>query len=97
VISLIGGALPGVAPVTDLVPTGSDLNDPGSPLYSIMANPDALCCGGLAGNRTIYIIETYDAFGVSYALSLHCTGFAHRERWQGNTGIDIVGVPVVFT
>ncbi|KAJ6572796.1 hypothetical protein DFH09DRAFT_1312573 [Mycena vulgaris] len=62
VISLIGGDFPGTAPVRDLVATSSDPRD-GSAIYSVMVDPITLCCGGAAGNRTVYVIEDYNAFG----------------------------------
>ncbi|KAJ7302601.1 hypothetical protein DFH08DRAFT_826483 [Mycena albidolilacea] len=34
-----------------------------SAIYSVMVNSIALCCGGVAGNRTIYVLKDYNAFG----------------------------------
>ncbi|KAJ7303121.1 hypothetical protein B0H14DRAFT_2700395 [Mycena olivaceomarginata] len=61
VISSLGGGFPGAAPVRDLAPTAFASDT--SAIYSVMVNPIALCCGGVAGNRTIYVLEDYNAFG----------------------------------
>ncbi|KAJ7450203.1 hypothetical protein FB451DRAFT_1286423 [Mycena latifolia] len=62
VISLIGGDFPGTLPVRDMVSNGQDPVD-GSAIYSVMVDPITLCCGGAAGNRTVYVLEDYNAFG----------------------------------
>ncbi|KAJ7862825.1 hypothetical protein B0H13DRAFT_1899898 [Mycena leptocephala] len=57
----IGGAFPGGAPVIDLAPTSYDSRD--SAIYSVMVNPITLYSGDPTGNHTVYVIETYSAFG----------------------------------
>ncbi|KAJ6566078.1 hypothetical protein B0H19DRAFT_1136862 [Mycena capillaripes] len=61
IISSLGGGFPGAAPVRDLAPTAFASDT--SAIYSVIINPIALCCGGVAGNRTIYVLEDYNAFG----------------------------------
>ncbi|KAJ6462086.1 hypothetical protein C8R45DRAFT_1108288 [Mycena sanguinolenta] len=61
VISSLGGGFPGAAPVRNLAPTSAAPDT--SAIYSVMVDPIALYCGGVAGNRTIYVLEDYNAFG----------------------------------
>jgi hypothetical protein len=68
----VGGTFPGGAPVLDLAPTGYDPHDT-SAIYSVMVEPITLYYGDTTGNHTVYVIETYNAFGVSSLYSHHIT------------------------
>ncbi|KAJ6518201.1 hypothetical protein C8R47DRAFT_1086302 [Mycena vitilis] len=57
-----GGAFPGGAPVLDLAPTGSDPRDT-SAIYSVEIQAVNLYSSPATGNHTVYVIETYNAFG----------------------------------
>ncbi|KAJ7698368.1 hypothetical protein B0H17DRAFT_1196937 [Mycena rosella] len=61
-ISQIGGGFPTAAPVRNMLANGNDPRS-GSAIYSVMIDPIALCCGGPPGNRTVYVLEDYNAFG----------------------------------
>ncbi|KAJ6460525.1 hypothetical protein C8R45DRAFT_1108938 [Mycena sanguinolenta] len=78
VISSLGGGFPGAAPVRDLAPTAHDSDS--RAIYSVMVDPMALCCGGVAGNCTIYVLEDYNAFGMC----------------RGLPGLAEIAVPVTF-
>ncbi|KAJ6606950.1 hypothetical protein B0H10DRAFT_2439853 [Mycena sp. CBHHK59/15] len=56
------GSFPGGAPVLDLAPTSQDPRDT-SAIYSVMVEPITLYSGDASGNHTVYVIETYSAFG----------------------------------
>ncbi|KAJ7032882.1 hypothetical protein C8F04DRAFT_639491 [Mycena alexandri] len=57
-----GGAFPGGAPVLDLAPTSHSSVDT-SAIYSVLVTPITLYQGPATGNHTVYVIETYNAFG----------------------------------
>ncbi|KAJ6514849.1 hypothetical protein C8R47DRAFT_1313279 [Mycena vitilis] len=57
-----GGSFPGGAPVLDLAPTSRDPRD-GSAIYSVEVQAVNLYSSPASGNHTVYIIETYNAFG----------------------------------
>jgi hypothetical protein len=50
--------------VLDLAPTSSDPQY-GSAIYSVMVDPNTLYNGDPTGNHTVYVIEVYNAYGVS--------------------------------
>jgi hypothetical protein len=77
--------------VIDLAPTSYDSRD--SAIYSVMVNPITLYSGDPTGNHTVYVIETYSAFGVRVSSSYT---FPYPCRRQGNPGIDMFAVPVTF-
>ncbi|KAJ7443186.1 hypothetical protein B0H11DRAFT_469286 [Mycena galericulata] len=56
------GTFPGGAPVLDLLPTSHDPVDTAA-IYSVQVNPITLYNGPQTGNHTVYVIETYNAFG----------------------------------
>ncbi|KAF8214269.1 hypothetical protein K438DRAFT_1956354 [Mycena galopus ATCC 62051] len=58
----VGGTFPGGAPVLDLAPTGYDPHDT-SAIYSVIVEPITLYYRDTTGNHTVYVIETYNAFG----------------------------------
>lgn len=60
----LGVGFPGSAPVLDLAPTSSDPQY-GSAIYSVMVDPNTLYNGDPTGNHTVYVIEVYNAYGVS--------------------------------
>ncbi|KAJ7723085.1 hypothetical protein B0H16DRAFT_1699113 [Mycena metata] len=57
-----GGSFPGGAPVLDLAPTSHSPVDT-SAIYSVLVAPITLYEGPQTGNHTVYVIETYNAFG----------------------------------
>ncbi|KAJ7090734.1 hypothetical protein B0H15DRAFT_930245 [Mycena belliarum] len=69
VISQTDGSFPGALVVRDMLKTSSDSRD-GSSIYSVMVTPQALCCGGVEGNRTLYVLEDYNAFGGNPGLDM---------------------------
>ncbi|KAJ7776533.1 hypothetical protein DFH07DRAFT_798517 [Mycena maculata] len=56
------GSFPGGAPVLDLAPTSHSPVD-SSAIYSTMVSPITLYNGPQTGNHTVYVIETYNAYG----------------------------------
>ncbi|KAJ7664217.1 hypothetical protein B0H17DRAFT_1092194 [Mycena rosella] len=57
----VGDPGAGTLPVRNLKPTGSAPDT--SAIYSVLIDPIVLCCGGVAGNATVYVLEDYNAFG----------------------------------
>ncbi|KAJ7676641.1 hypothetical protein DFH06DRAFT_1317263 [Mycena polygramma] len=57
-----GGAFPGGAPVLDLAPTSHSPTD-SSAIYSVEVQAVNLYSSPATGNHTVYVIETYNAFG----------------------------------
>jgi hypothetical protein len=72
-------AHPRAPPVIDLAPTSYDSRD--SAIYSVMVDHITLYSGDPAGNHTVYVIETYSAFGVrvSSSFSYHAVSWDFPE------------------
>lgn len=61
------GSFPGGAPVVDLAPTSYSTRD-SSAIYSVIMFPTFIYGASSTGNHTVYVIETYNAYGVGCEL-----------------------------
>ncbi|KAF8171345.1 hypothetical protein K438DRAFT_2058268 [Mycena galopus ATCC 62051] len=64
-----GGTFPGGAPVINLSPTSYDPTDYAA-IYSLMVQPITLYYGPPTGNHTVYVIETYNAYGGNHGIDI---------------------------